>query len=109
MLNRTFDLIIKDKNLKTLADIKPSHMPRMLELLEQVGLSARARINYFTNMRWFFRVCGIEMSANAPVGSSAHANDKLLWDARQKITESMGHHRKAVTGAYYGSFRNQTN
>lgn len=109
ILNRTFELIIKDKNLKTLADIKPGHTPRMLELLEQAGVGARARINYFINVRWFFRMCGIEMSSNAPVGSRAHANDKLLWDARQKITEAIGHHRKALTSAYYGSFRNQTN
>lgn len=61
VLYSSFTLIMKDKHLQTLADIKPRHMPRMLELWEQVGVGARARINYFTNVRWFWRVCGIEI------------------------------------------------
>lgn len=61
ILYSTFTMLVKDKHLQTLGDIKPRHMPRMLELLTDTGVGARARKNYFTNIRWFWRVCGIEI------------------------------------------------
>lgn len=55
------DLMVQDKNLRSLSQIKPRLLPKMFELWDQKGISKRAQINYFNQMRWFWRVCGIEV------------------------------------------------
>lgn len=59
ILFSTFTDIMKDKRLKTLSQIKPRMLPRMFELWTDKGVSKRAQLNYYTAVRWFWRVCGI--------------------------------------------------
>ncbi len=56
----TFTALMKDRKLKTLSQIKPRHMPRIFEMWNAKPLSKLAQRNYFTNVKWFWRVCGIE-------------------------------------------------
>ena len=60
-LRMTFMELRKARNLKTLSQLKPKLLPAMIELWEARGVEARARINYFNVMRWFWRICGIEI------------------------------------------------
>ncbi|ABD72171.1 hypothetical protein Rfer_4486 (plasmid) [Rhodoferax ferrireducens T118] len=67
-------LLMEDKQLrhvKTLAQVKPRLMPRLFELWTAKGISKRAQINYFTNMRWFWRICGMEIGAIANFSKEA--------------------------------------
>lgn len=68
ILFSTFTALMKDKQLKTLSQIRPRTMPRMFELWEAKGISDRAQINYYNQVRWFWRVCGIEIE---PIASFA--------------------------------------
>lgn len=64
ILFSTVRLLMQDKqhkNIKTLGQIKPRHLPRMFELWTEKGISKRAQINYFNVVRWFWRICGIEI------------------------------------------------
>lgn len=63
VLRSTFVDLRRSRNIKTLSQLKPKLLPVMLELWEERGVNARARINYFNVMRWFWRVCGIEIEA----------------------------------------------
>lgn len=61
----TVRLLMQDKqhkNIKTLAQIKPRLLPRMFELWTEKGISKRAQINYFNVIRWFWRICGMEIN-----------------------------------------------
>lgn len=61
ILYSTFTILMKDKQLKTLSQVRPRTMPRMFELWDAKGISKRAQINYYNHVRWFWRVCGIEI------------------------------------------------
>ena len=61
-------MLMQDKvltHVKTLAQVKPKVLPRLFDLWTEKGISKRAQINYFTNMRWFWKVCGLEIPAIA--------------------------------------------
>lgn len=57
------DLMGQDKNLRSLSQIKPRLLPRMFALWDSKGISKRTQINYFNVLRFFWRVCGIEVEA----------------------------------------------
>jgi integrase len=62
ILFSTLRLVMTDKRCKhvtCLAHFKPRLLPRILELWTAKGISKRAQINYFSNVRWFWRICGI--------------------------------------------------
>lgn len=64
ILFSTVRMLMDDKHLKsikTLAQIKPRHLPRMFELWTAKGISKRAQINYYNVVRWFWRICGMEI------------------------------------------------
>lgn len=61
ILYSTFEDLMKEKSLKTLSQIRPRHLPAMFELWNKRNISKRAQINYYNNVRWFWRICGIEI------------------------------------------------
>ncbi len=61
ILFSTLRLLMDDcKQLRTLSQIRPRLIPRMLQLWDSKGVSDLAKINYYTNMRWYWRLFGID-------------------------------------------------
>lgn len=65
ILFSTYRLLHGDRRIETLSQMRPRLLPRMFELWTGKGVGKRAQINYFNVMRWFWRVCGIEIKAIA--------------------------------------------
>lgn len=61
VVRSTFIDLRASRNIKTLSQIRPRLLPAMFELWAKRGVQARARINYYNTMRWFWRVCGLEI------------------------------------------------
>lgn len=59
------DIMAMDKNIQSLSQIKPRLLPRIFQMWDARGVNKRAQINYFNQMRWFWRVCGIRVDAIA--------------------------------------------
>ena len=56
--------LIKDKKLqhvRSLAQVKPRLLPRLFEVWNEKGISSRAQMNYYTHVRWFWKVCGLHI------------------------------------------------
>ena len=51
----------KAQQLKTLSQVKPRYLPRLFEIWTEKGISKRTQINYYNVLKWFWRVCGIEI------------------------------------------------
>ncbi len=61
-------MLIKDKKLqhvRSLAQVKPRLLPTLFEMWTAKGISKRAQMNYYTNMKWFWKICGLEIPAIA--------------------------------------------
>ena len=63
ILFSTMELILKDRHLRTLAQVKPRFLPRMFELWTEKKIGKRAQINYYNVMRWYWRVFGMQIPA----------------------------------------------
>lgn len=55
----SFRLLMRDRRLHTLSQVKPRHIQRLLQLWTQQEISPRSQKNYFSSLRWFWRMCGI--------------------------------------------------
>lgn len=62
ILHSTFRMIMNDKGFTSLSQIKPRHIPRIIEMWRASGVGIRAMRNYYWHLGWFFKLCGM----NAP-------------------------------------------
>ena len=61
VLFSTIAEVMKERHLKTLSQVRPRLLPLMFELWSKRPVTKRVQVNYYTNMRWFWRICGIEI------------------------------------------------
>jgi len=59
-LARAFDLLsAANRGVKTLADMKPKHLPLMVQTWESAGIAPRTQVQMFAVLKWFWRMHGI--------------------------------------------------
>jgi len=61
-LTRTMSLLVENvRGIRTLSQLKPHLMEKIVQLWLAEGLSERTQINYFTTLRWFWQMHGISV------------------------------------------------
>jgi integrase len=59
----TIKAVMKDRKLKTLSQVRPRLLPRIFEIWNEKGIGKRAQWNYYSYMRWFWRIFAIEVGS----------------------------------------------
>lgn len=61
LLFKTFRMIMQDKGFTSLSQVKPRHVPRIVELWRKSGLSPRSMRNDYWHLGWYFQLFGMKL------------------------------------------------
>src|ERR1035437_282911 len=84
ILFSTFRMVMSDpqcRHVRTLSQFKPRLLPRIFELWTAKGISDRSQLNYFDKVRWFWRICNIQIDRIA-----SYAKEKKQFTFNRNAT-----------------------
>jgi integrase len=63
-LGRTFDLLAQDnRGVRTLADLTPRQLPRIIQTWDRQSIAPRTQIQMFATLKWFWRMHGLQVGS----------------------------------------------
>lgn len=71
-LHRVLELIAPEIRLSSLSQLTPVHINRIVQLWVENKISSRVRANYYTHLRWFWRLFGVEVPSIAKFEPEMH-------------------------------------
>lgn len=51
----------RNRSLKSLSQLKPRHIPEMVQTWDEAGVAKNTQVQYYSVLRWFWRIHGIEV------------------------------------------------